>query len=90
LRPPTEIPATADLLRTATLAVKNALTTERMLAPEVDLEPLVAAWKNRRSMLAVQLEWLESGRMRTGTSIREATTQLDIARCEGGLPSLMR
>ena len=60
--------------------MKNALTTERMLAPEVDLEPLVAAWKNRRSMLAVQLEWLESGRMRTGTSISEATTQQDIAR----------
>ena len=73
-------PGNGDLLRTATLAVKNALTTERMLAPEVDLEPLVAAWKDRRSMLAVQLEWLESGRMRTGTSIPEATTQQDIAR----------
>jgi hypothetical protein len=73
-------PGNADLLRTATLALKNALATERMLAPEVDFEPLVAAWKDRRSMLATQLEWLEGGRMRTGTNISGATTQQDIAR----------
>ena len=51
-----------------------------MLAPEVDFEPLVAAWKDRRSMLATQLEWLEGGRMRTGTNISGATTQQDRAR----------
>jgi hypothetical protein len=73
-------PDSADLLRTATLALKNALSTERMLAPEVDMEPLVTAWKDRRAMLATQLEWLESGRMRTGTNVSNATTQQDIAR----------
>lgn len=51
-----------------------------MLAPEVDMDPLVTAWKDRRAMLATQLEWLESGRMRTGTNVSNATTQQDIAR----------
>jgi hypothetical protein len=73
-------PDSTDLLRTATLALKNALSTERMLAAEVDMEPLVTAWKDRRAMLATQLEWLESGRMRTGTNVSNATTQQDIAR----------
>ena len=45
-------PDNADLLRTASLAVKNALATERMLTPAVDFEPLVTAWKDRRAMLA--------------------------------------
>jgi hypothetical protein len=43
-------------------------------------EPLVAAWTDRRSMLATQFEWLEVCRMRTGTNISSATTQQDIAR----------
>src|SRR5260221_13494278 len=44
-------PGNADLLRTATLALKNALATERMLATEADFEPLVAAWEDRRFMV---------------------------------------
>jgi hypothetical protein len=77
-------PGNADLLRTASLALKNALATERMLAPEADFEPLVAA----RSMLATQLEWLEVGRMRTGTNISSATTRQDIARLRKWLAEL--
>jgi hypothetical protein len=81
-------PGNADLLRTATLALKNALTTEGMLAPQIDLQPLVTAWKNRRSMLTTQLEWLESGQMRTGTNISDATTQQDITRLRGWIAEL--
>jgi hypothetical protein len=73
-------PGNADLLGTATLAIKNALETDRMLAPEFDFGPLIAEWKAERAKLAVQLEMLESGKMRTGTNVLDATTKQDIAR----------
>jgi hypothetical protein len=81
-------PGNADLLRTATLALKNALVTERMLMPDVDFDPLVMAWKHRRAMLTTQLEWLESGKMRTGTNIPDATTRHDIMRLRSWIAEL--
>jgi hypothetical protein len=81
-------PNDKDLLRRATLAMKNALATERMLAPEVNLDPLIASWKERRAMLALQLDWLESGKMRTGTNISDSTTKQDIARLRSWIAEL--
>jgi hypothetical protein len=81
-------PNDAGLLRTATLALKNALATDGMLAREVNLDPLVESWKGRRRMLATQLEWLESGKMRTGTNIPDSTTKEDIARLRSWIDEL--
>jgi hypothetical protein len=80
-------PDNTDLLHTATLAMKNALATEGMLAPE-DIDPLVASWIDRRAMLANQLHWMESGKMRTGTNIPNATTTQDIARLRSWIAEL--
>jgi hypothetical protein len=81
-------PKDKDLLRTATLAMKNALATERMLALGGNLDPLIASWKDRRAMLALQLDWLESGKMRTGTNIPDSTTKQDIARLRSWIAEL--
>jgi hypothetical protein len=81
-------PGNADLLGTATLAIKNALETDRMLAPEFDFGSLISEWKAERAKLAVQLELLESGKMRTGTNVLDATTQQDIARLHSWIADL--
>jgi hypothetical protein len=83
-----EYPHNDDLRRTATLALKNALATDGMLPREANLDPLVEAWKGRRKMLATQLGWLESGRMRTGTNIPDSTTKEDIARLRSWIAEL--
>jgi hypothetical protein len=41
---------------------------------------LVGGWKERRALLARQLEMLENGKMRSGTNVLDATTKQDIAR----------
>jgi hypothetical protein len=83
-----EYPDDTDLMRTATLALEHALTTHGMLGREPYLDALVEAWEGRRKMLATQLEWLESGKMRTGTNIPDSTTKEDIARLRSWIAEL--
>jgi len=49
---------------------------------------LIAAWKERRAMLRRQLEMLESGKMRSGTNVIDATTKEDIARTQSWIAEL--
>lgn len=49
---------------------------------------LIAAWKERRTMLGHQLEMMESGEMHTGTNVLDATTKQDIARVRSWITEL--
>jgi hypothetical protein len=52
------------------------------------LTRLVASWRERRAMLARQLEMLESGDMHSGTSALDTTTRQDIARLRSWIAEL--
>jgi hypothetical protein len=54
----------------------------------VSVTDLVAGWKERRALLARQLQMHESGEMRTGTNVLDATTTQDIARVRSWIAEL--
>jgi hypothetical protein len=49
---------------------------------------LVTSWNERRTMLAHQLQMMESGEMRSGTNVLNATTKQDIARLRSWIAEL--
>ena len=49
---------------------------------------LITTWKERRAMLVRQLEMLESGEMRTGTNVLDATTKQDTERVRSWIAEL--
>ena len=49
---------------------------------------LIAAWKERRALLARQLEMLERGVMHSGTNVPDSTTQQNIQRVKSWIAEL--
>lgn len=53
-----------------------------------NIDYLISAWKERRALLARQLDMLERGEMHSGTNVPDSTTRLDIARIKSWITEL--
>jgi hypothetical protein len=52
------------------------------------MDAVIESWKERRRMLARQLRMLESGEMRTGTTVLNVHTEQDIQRLRSWIAEL--
>jgi hypothetical protein len=53
-----------------------------------NIDHLFAAWKERRALLARQLDMLERGEMHSGTNVPDSTTKQDIKRLTSWIAEL--
>jgi hypothetical protein len=52
------------------------------------MDAVIESWKERRAMLARQLQMLESGEMRAGTTVLNVHTEQDIQRLRSWIAEL--